>query len=399
MWYKTGQTNPHVFDTGYPHDAGQEQFLPSPKWGIEYPASQKAWRDSFQVIEENLGNGRTNVGFEFDPFYKCDKCDPTQVTCFECTPGDETTGAFSKCSKGDVGAAKTVQGDIICPEDLGPSHGMHMFNNWQSKFQTIQRFAYGNTSRQTSANHQGVNNQPVYYIEVDYNSEGIARGPGPNGGSFLQPHFDFHFYVKPWMDVRSQTCSSLNGANIWGRTCPLLNIPPIETANFLAIPFQFMPNDWKPDLGSSIPLMGMHSFDEAKLPPLIPTNGSAQEAAPSYSVDSVFTHPPQLVGTYRGQVQFVEASPVVPFVNKMVVDGRKQSKDMKYSYPFPKPVLRVPVMAAWPESFNLEYSYSTNKLKAYMQFTTFAKLPGVVAVCGDPSCDHCTNISNICLPN
>merc|ERR1712070_231531 len=104
---------------------------------------------------------------------------------------------------------------------------MGMFQNWQSHFQTIQRFQYTMTSRQTSGTGKGVNNQPIYYIEIDYNSEGIARGPGP--GSFLQPHFDFHFYVKPWMDVRNQTCTSLNGKPIWGRTCPLLNIPPMQT--------------------------------------------------------------------------------------------------------------------------------------------------------------------------
>merc|ERR1719231_1772717 len=165
-----------------------------------------------------------------------------------------------------------------------------------------------------SADGMGKNNQPIYYIEVDYNSEGIPRGPGPDGGSFGQPHFDFHFYLKPWMNVRTQTCSTLSGVPIWGRTCPLLNIPPIESANFLAIPFQYMPPNWNPDLGSSIPLMGLHAFDQDNLQ----KEKAEGEGTLPYSTENVFDHPPQLLGSYRGELQFVEASPVVPYLNKML---------------------------------------------------------------------------------
>ena len=50
---------------------------------------------------------------------------------------------------------------------------------------------------------------PFKYVEVDWNTEGLPRGPQ---GSFVSPHFDFHFYTrqKSWIDKHLR-CGTANG--------------------------------------------------------------------------------------------------------------------------------------------------------------------------------------------
>jgi hypothetical protein len=70
--------------------------------------------------------------------------------------------------------------------------------------QTIYRFAFSQirASRHATAS-------PFKYVEVDWNTEGLPRGPQ---GSFVSPHFDFHFYTrqKSWIDQHLM-CGSSNG--------------------------------------------------------------------------------------------------------------------------------------------------------------------------------------------
>lgn len=110
--------------------------------------------------------------------------------------------------------------------------------------------------------------------------------------------------------VRSQTC------NVTGKTCPLLDIPMSVSMPYLQIVEEQLPGGFTPDFGSSIPQMGMHTYNQESL-------GRQGGTRVPYSRESVHENPPLFVGTYDSTSQFVEASPVVPMVNQMLVDGRR----------------------------------------------------------------------------
>src|SRR5882757_1178694 len=61
--------------------------------------------------------------------------------------------------------------------------------------QTIYRFVFPHIRTRHATE------SPFKYAEVDWNTEGLPRGPQ---NSFLSPHFDFHFYLrqKSWVDGR-----------------------------------------------------------------------------------------------------------------------------------------------------------------------------------------------------
>ncbi|MGH2551423.1 MAG: hypothetical protein ACRDHN_18705, partial [Thermomicrobiales bacterium] len=115
--------------------------------------------------------------------------------------------------------------------------------------QTIYRFAYNDVSAPDGAE------TPFKYVEVDWNTEGEPRGPN---GSFISPHFDFHFYMQPQADIDHHlTCVSTNG-----RTCDDFETSYDQMQLFQNMPdSQYVPASYRADTGSAIPEMGLHLLD------------------------------------------------------------------------------------------------------------------------------------------
>jgi hypothetical protein len=90
--------------------------------------------------------------------------------------------------------------------------------------QTIYRFDFPRVRTPHEAT------APLFkYAEVDWNTEGLPRGPQ---NSFVSPHFDFHFYLrpKPWVDSHLR-CGSSNG-----RTCDPQKTSYAQMRRFLSAP-------------------------------------------------------------------------------------------------------------------------------------------------------------------
>lgn len=129
-------------------------------------------------------------------------------------------------------------------------------------------------------------NQPFQYVEIDWNTEGAPRGPG---GSFSSPHFDFHFYVIPLATMEQDlVCVSSNG-----KTCDGFLTDYDQMRRFQLMPEQqYVPELYRPDVGSAIPIMGLHLLDMTQ----------------TYTVEAVNHYPVLIYGTFDGEVIFLEAS-------------------------------------------------------------------------------------------
>ncbi len=55
---------------------------------------------------------------------------------------------------------------------------------------------------------------PFTYLEIDWNTEGLPRGPN---NSFVSPHFDFHFYLKPRSYLQQEVSCPQQSAPSTGR--------------------------------------------------------------------------------------------------------------------------------------------------------------------------------------
>lgn len=66
--------------------------------------------------------------------------------------------------------------------------------------QHIYRYQYSDIEGPAGAS------QPFQYVEIDWNTEGAPRGPN---GSFVSPHFDFHFYLLPQETIENGSPASL----------------------------------------------------------------------------------------------------------------------------------------------------------------------------------------------
>lgn len=177
---------------------------------------------------------------------------------------------------------------------------------------------------------------PFRYVEVDWNTEGEPRGPK---GSFLSPHFDFHFYL-PSREVMDATtkCRSSNG-----KTCDALLTGYAQMRRFLRLPPPaYVPRGYRPDVGSSIPLMGMHLLD-TRFP---------------YSVPYVDRHPVLLYGTFKGKVIFAEASVTLKTLQRAVA-----ARPHVISFRFRQP-RRVRGGVPWPTRFTIEYLPETGGFRA-----------------------------------
>ena len=126
--------------------------------------------------------------------------------------------------------------------------------------------------------------QPFTFLEVDWNTEGQPRGPG---GSFITPHYDFHFYVRDRAFVDRMQCVTT------AKVCDSQKTGHAAMRPFMQLPpNQFLPAKYFPDTDSSIAAMGMHSLDGAF----------------NYTVDHVNHSPVIIYGSYDNEVAFLEMS-------------------------------------------------------------------------------------------
>jgi hypothetical protein len=196
--------------------------------------------------------------------------------------------------------------------------------------QTIYRFAFPRIRTSHDATEL-----PFKYAEVDWNTEGLPRGPQ---NSFLSPHFDFHFYLRPksWVD-RHLRCGSSNG-----RTCDPQKTSYAQMRRFLmAPPATDVPPGYFPGVESSIPDMGLHSLD----------------GRVHYSVEEVNHHPVLLYGSYDGRLLFVEAS-----VTQYNLQDAMQAPSHTLSYAYRQP--RQYEQHSWPTRFTITYHPRTGGFTA-----------------------------------
>jgi hypothetical protein len=184
---------------------------------------------------------------------------------------------------------------------------------------------------------------PFRYVEVDWNTEGLPRGPND---SFVSPHFDFHYYLRPRRVVDETTmCTSSNG-----RSCDPLRTSYAQMRQFLGLPKPvFIPASYAPDVGSSIPLMGLHLLDRTF----------------DYTVNNVDHHPTLIYGTFDGNVLFAEAS-----VTLVTLQDAVAAPGHMISFRFHQP-RRVQGGVPWPTRFAIHYLPASGGFRAaFARFRT-----------------------------
>ena len=188
---------------------------------------------------------------------------------------------------------------------------------------------------------RGTTASPFRYAEVDWNTEGLPRGPN---NAFVSPHFDFHYYLRSQRFVDKRTrCTSSNG-----RTCDPLLTSYRQMLCFLRMPGRrFVPAAYGPDTGSSIPKMGLHLLDRTF----------------DYTVDSVDHHPTLIYGTFNREVLFAEAS-----VTLQTLQDAIAAPDHIVSFRYLQQ-RRVQGGVPWPSRFEIEYLPATGGFRA--AFTDF----------------------------
>jgi len=177
---------------------------------------------------------------------------------------------------------------------------------------------------------------PFRYVEVDWNTEGLPRGPN---NSFVSPHFDFHYYLRPRRAVDAATmCVSSNG-----RTCDPFRTSYAQMRRFLRLPPpKFIPASYAPDVGSSIPLMGLHLLDRKF----------------HYTVHNVDHHPTLLYGTFDGEVLFAEASVTLATLQDAIA-----ARGHVVSFRFRQPQA-VRGGVPWPTRFAIRYLPTSGTFRA-----------------------------------
>ena len=168
--------------------------------------------------------------------------------------------------------------------------------------------------------------RPFAYVEVDWNTEGEPRGPN---GSFVSPHFDFHFYLLPRDAIEQLACVSSNG-----KTCDALLTHYAQMRPFLYLPDSaLVPDEYRPDVDSSIPAMGLHLLD----------------VTIDYTVETVNHYPTLIYGTFDGEIVFAEAS-----VTLYTLQDAVAAPDHRITFPFRQPAAFEREID-WPTEFVIEY--------------------------------------------
>lgn len=168
---------------------------------------------------------------------------------------------------------------------------------------------------------------PFQLLEIDWNTEGQPRGPN---GSFITPHYDFHFYTKPgaFVDKRMDCVTS-------GKTCDPQKTGYAQMRRFLKLPpDRFIPASEFPDTDSSITAMGLHSLDGGF----------------DFTVDSVNHNPVIIYGSFDGEIAFLEASMTLyAFTDAIEKSATGQKSSWKINQP------KAYAYHWWPTSMSLEY--------------------------------------------
>ena len=245
----------------------------------------------------------------------------------------EGFAARTEVSKGEVSAVVVAIAPIELGDD-GTSPTLPV-----GPCQRIYRFAM----QDVPAGEGGVEG-PFPYMEIDWNTEGLARGPN---GSFTYPHYDFHFYLRDAEFMQSLTCVPLPPTD---RVCDPLRTDYERMRKFQnLVPQEYLPSTYRADVGSAIPKMGLHYLDSAI----------------KYTVDHVNNNPTMLYGSYDGKIVFAEAS--VTIFNLANV---KAARDQTLSWSYPQPT-KFASETGWPTTFTLTYVPETDQFEA--AFTGFVR--------------------------
>jgi hypothetical protein len=273
----------------------------------------------------------------------------TGVAAAACTAVDPTAGAAQMAAytaaaaptarqvdrRSGLPASVTIALPVIAFDGPGSSPSLPV-----GPCQTIYRFAYPSIAIARASTRT-----PFAYTEVDWNTEGLPRGPN---NAFTSGHFDFHFYLRPraWVD-RHTMCPTANG-----RTCNELTTPYAQMRRFMDVPpARFLPVDFFPDTGSEIPMMGTHSLD-----------GRA-----TYTVDAVDHHPTLIYGSYDGAMLFAESS-----VTLDTLQDARDAPGHQVTFAYRSPA-RVRNGRPWPTRFVVRYLPATGGFSA--SFEGFRRFP------------------------
>jgi len=259
------------------------------------------------------------------PAYACDDGSPAEWTA--------QMDAYAKA--GSYPAVQTQSGDTIASV-LVEVPAIEFTGDGQSATlpigpcQTIYRFAYSDVQAPEGAT------LPFAYAEIDWNTEGEPRGPN---GSFVSPHFDFHFYMEPKSEIDHQLgCVSTNG-----RTCDEFETSYEQMRLFQEMPApQYIPASYRADVDSAIPEMGLHLLD----------------ASFDYTVENVNNTPTLIYGTFNGDVLFAEAS-VTLYTLQNVIDAPGQTLTFTYQQPE-----AFATEIDWPTEFVITYLPETGGFQA-----------------------------------
>jgi hypothetical protein len=164
---------------------------------------------------------------------------------------------------------------------------------------------------------------------------GNVQAPGSKAPS----HFDFHYYLRPRRIVDASTmCVSSDS-----RTCDPFRTSYAQMRRFLRMPAPpFIPASYAPDVGSSIPMMGLHLLDRTF----------------HYTVHNVDHHPTLLYGTFDGNVLFAEASVTLATLQDAIA---APGHVVSFRVPQPRTVQgRVP----WPTRSAVQYIPGSQTFRA-----------------------------------
>ena len=141
--------------------------------------------------------------------------------------------------------------------------------------------------------------------------EASGHPPGP----YMQPHFDFHFYIVPNASRTAIDCKDVTKPAALPAGYALLDIPlPPDMAKMTGVSTL---------VGTCVPQMGMHSLPAAELESKDPFRGD------------------MVVGSYAGKTVFIE-----PMVTKAMLMEKKS---------FDLPIPTIPGIGAHPTKFHAEF--------------------------------------------
>ncbi|MGC4108648.1 MAG: hypothetical protein QM753_20170 [Thermomicrobiales bacterium] len=105
---------------------------------------------------------------------------------------------------------------------------------------------------------------------------------------------------------------------------------------------RYVPDLYRPDVGSAIPMMGLHLLDMTQ----------------QYTVDAVNHYPVLIYGTFDGAVVFAEASVTLQTLQDVVA-----APEHRLDYAFRQPTDYAREID-WPTTFTIEYLPETGGFRA-----------------------------------